>query len=74
MIDEDVIAAIDGVLSEGIATSLRYLRSIHGSRKSLKVKELRDIVFKEDLFEKFKDGLTPKVIFNAVKEKIHANA
>ncbi|WJX64617.1 ubiquitinyl hydrolase 1 [Trifolium repens] len=69
MIDEDVIGAIDRVLSEGI--TLQSMRSIQASRRSLKVQELRDIVFKEDLFE---NDLTPKVIFIVVKEKIHANA
>ncbi|WJX64618.1 ubiquitinyl hydrolase 1 [Trifolium repens] len=74
MIDEDAIGAIDRVLSEGISASLQSMHYIQVSRKSLKVHELRDIVFKEDLFEKFKNSLTPKVIFNAVKEKIDANA
>ncbi|KAK2377735.1 ubiquitin carboxyl-terminal hydrolase [Trifolium repens] len=73
MIDEDVIAAIDRVLSEGIPISLQSQHSIQVSKKSLKVQELRDIVFKEDLFEKFKDGLTPKVIVDAVKENIDAD-
>jgi chromosome segregation ATPase len=73
MIDEDVIAAIDRVLSEGIPISLQSQHSIQVSKKSLKVQELRDIVFKEDLFEKFKDSLTPKVIVDAVKENIDAN-
>jgi hypothetical protein len=72
MIDEDVIAAIDRVLSEGI--TLQSMRSIQASRRSLKVQELRDIVFKEDLFGKFKNDLTPEVIFNAVKERIDVNA
>jgi chromosome segregation ATPase len=72
MIDEDVIAAIDRVLSEGL--TIQSLRSIQASRRSLKVQELRDIVFKEDLFGKFKNDLTPEVIFIAVKEKIDANA
>ncbi|MCI30637.1 ubiquitin carboxyl-terminal hydrolase family protein, partial [Trifolium medium] len=74
MIDEDAIGAIDRVLSEGISVSLKSMHSIQVSRNSLKVQELRDIVFKKDLFEKFKDGLSPKVILNAVKEKIDANA
>jgi chromosome segregation ATPase len=74
MIDEDPIGAIDRVLSEGISALLQSMHYIQVSRKSLKVHELRDIVFKEDLFEKFKNSLTPKVIFNAVKEKIDANA
>jgi hypothetical protein len=72
MIDEDVIGAIDKVLSEGI--TIQSMCSIQASIKSLKVQELRDIVFKEDLFEKYKNGLTHKVIFNAVKEKIDVNA
>ncbi|KAK2377737.1 ubiquitin-specific protease [Trifolium repens] len=72
MIDEDVIAAIDRVLSEGL--TIQFLRSIQASRRSLKVQELRDIVFKEDLFGKFKNDLTPEVIFIAVKEKIDVNA
>jgi hypothetical protein len=72
MIDEDVIAAIDRVLSEGL--TMQSLRSIQASRRSLKVQELRDIVFKEDLFEKFKNDLSPEVIFNAVKEKLDVNA
>ncbi|KAK2377740.1 ubiquitin carboxyl-terminal hydrolase [Trifolium repens] len=74
MIDEDAIGAIDRVLSEGISASLQSMHYIQVSRKSLKVHELRDIVFKEDLFEKFKNSLTPKVIFDAIKEKIDANA
>jgi chromosome segregation ATPase len=74
MIDEDPIGAIDRVLSEGISASLQSMHYIQVSRKSLKVHELRDIVFKEDLFEKFKNSLTPKVIFDAVKEKIDAKA
>ncbi|GAU12345.1 hypothetical protein TSUD_252960 [Trifolium subterraneum] len=60
MIDEDVIGAIDRVLLEGI--TIQSMRSI------------QSMVFKEDLFEKFKDGLSPKVIFNSVKGKIDANA
>ncbi|CAJ2634124.1 unnamed protein product [Trifolium pratense] len=74
MIAEDAIGAIDRVLAEGISVSLQSMHSIQVSRQSLKVQELRDIVFKEDLFEKFKEGLTPNVIFNAFKEKIDANA
>ncbi|GAU12357.1 hypothetical protein TSUD_253080 [Trifolium subterraneum] len=38
------------------------------------LQELRDIAFKEDLVEKLKGGLTPKVNLNTVKEKIDANA
>ncbi|KAK2431551.1 ubiquitinyl hydrolase 1 [Trifolium repens] len=72
MIDEDVIGAIDRVLSEGV--TIQSMRSIQDSRRSLKVQELRDIVFKEDLFGKFKNDLTPEVIFNAVKERIDVNA
>jgi len=34
---------------------------------------LRDITFK-DLVEKIKEGLTPKVNFNAIEVKIDANA
>jgi hypothetical protein len=68
MIDENVIGTIDKVLSEGI--TILSMRSIQASsRRCLKVQELRDIVFKEDLFEKFKNDLSPKVIFNAVKKK-----
>jgi chromosome segregation ATPase len=74
MIDEGAIGAIDKVLSEGISASLQSMHYIQVSRKSLKVHELRDIVFKEDLYEKFKNSLSPKVIFDAVKEKIDANA
>jgi hypothetical protein len=72
MIDEDVIGAIDRVLSKGV--TIQSMRSIQESRRSLKVQELRDIVFKEDLFGKFKNDLTPEVIFNAVKERIDVNA
>ncbi|GAU12346.1 hypothetical protein TSUD_252970 [Trifolium subterraneum] len=74
MIDEDIIVAIDKVLSEGITILLLSQRFIQVSKKSLEVQELRDIVFKENLFEKFKDDITAKVIFNAVKENFDANA
>ena len=83
MIDEDVIAAIDKVLSEGNTISLQSQHSIEGQEEVSKLdpnlpkqllQELRDIAFKEDLVEKFKEGITPKVNFNAVKEKIDANA
>jgi hypothetical protein len=81
MIDEDVIAAIDRVLSEGITLSLKSQHSVQG-REVLKLdpnlseqlQELRDIAFKEDLVKKLREGLNPKVNFNAVKEKIYANA
>jgi len=82
MVDEDVIAAIDQVLSEGIAISLKSQHSAQGQEVSKLdpnlpeqlLQELRDIAFKGDLVEKFKEGLTPNVNFNAVKEKIDANA
>ncbi|KAK2431556.1 ubiquitin carboxyl-terminal hydrolase [Trifolium repens] len=81
MIDEDVIAAIDRVLSEGITLSLKSQHSVQG-REVLKLdpnlseqlQELRDIAFKEDLVKKLREGFNPKVNFNAVKEKIYANA
>jgi chromosome segregation ATPase len=82
MIDEDVIAAIDKVLSGGITLSLKSQHSVQRQEVTeldpklpeQLLQELRDIAFKEDLIEKFKEGLTPKVNFNAVKEKIDANA
>jgi chromosome segregation ATPase len=83
MIDEDVNAAIDTVLSEGITHSLKSLHSVQGQKVSKLdsnilpaqlLQEFRYIAFKEDLAEKLKEGLIPKVNFNAVKEKIDANA
>ncbi|WJX59380.1 ubiquitinyl hydrolase 1 [Trifolium repens] len=82
MIDEDVIAAIDKVLSGVITLSLKSQHAVQGQEVSKLdpnlpeklLQELRDIAFKDDLVEKFKEGLTPKVNFNAVKEKIDANA
>ncbi|AET00385.1 uncharacterized protein [Medicago truncatula] len=81
MIDEDVIGAIDRVLSEGITLSLKSHHSVQKQEVSKLdpnfqeqlLMELRDIAFKEDLVEKFKQGLTPKVSFNTVMEKIEAN-
>ncbi|MCH83892.1 ubiquitin carboxyl-terminal hydrolase family protein, partial [Trifolium medium] len=85
MIDEDVIAAIDRVLSKGITISLKShsQHSVQGQQEVAKMdhelpkqllQELRDIAFKEDLVEKYKEGLTPKVNFNVLKDKIDANA
>jgi hypothetical protein len=82
MIDMDVIAAIDTVLSEGMTLSLNTQHSVQGQEVSKLdpnppeqlLQEFRDIAFKEDWVEKFKEGLIPKVNFNAVKEKIDANA
>jgi chromosome segregation ATPase len=82
MIDEDVIAAIDRVLSEGITLSLKSQHSVQGREvpkldpnlPEQLLQELRDIAFKEDLVKKLREGLNPKVNFNAVKEKIYANA
>ncbi|KAK2377746.1 ubiquitin carboxyl-terminal hydrolase [Trifolium repens] len=82
MIDEDVIAAIDRVLSEGITLSLKSQHSVQGREvqkldpnlSEQLLQELRDIAFKEDLVKKLREGLNPKVNFNAVKEKIYANA
>ncbi|GAU12358.1 hypothetical protein TSUD_253090 [Trifolium subterraneum] len=82
MIDEDVISAIDKVLSGGITLSLKSQHSVQSQEVAeldpnlpeQLLQELRDIAFKEDLVEKFKEGLTPEVNFNAVKEKIDANA
>ncbi|PNX54647.1 ubiquitin carboxyl-terminal hydrolase family protein, partial [Trifolium pratense] len=75
MVDEDVIAAIDKVLSEWITISLQYQPSNGGQEKVSKLlQELRNIAFKEDLVKKFKEGLVVhEVNFNAVKEKIDAN-
>jgi len=82
MIDVDAVAAIDRVLSDGITLSLKSQHFVQG-QEALKLdpnlseqllQELRDIAFKEDLVEKFKQGLSPKDNFNAVKEKIDANA
>ncbi|WJX78458.1 ubiquitinyl hydrolase 1 [Trifolium repens] len=82
MIDEDVIAAIDKVLSGRITLSLKSQHSVQRQEVAeldpnlpeQLLQELRDIAFNEDLVEKFKEGLTPKVNFDAVKEKIDANA
>jgi chromosome segregation ATPase len=82
MIDEDVIAAIDRVLSKGITISLKSQHSVQGQEVAKMdpelpeqlLQELRDIAFKEDLVEKYKEGLTPKVNFNVLKDKIDANA
>ncbi|KAK2377728.1 hypothetical protein QL285_078374 [Trifolium repens] len=83
MIDEDVNAAIDTVVSEGITHSLKSLHSVQGQKVSKLdpnvlpaqlLQEFRYFAFKEDLVEKLKEGLIPKVNFNAVKEKIDANA
>ncbi|KAK2431550.1 ubiquitin carboxyl-terminal hydrolase [Trifolium repens] len=82
MIDMDVIAAIETVLSEGMTLSLNTQHSVQGQEVSKLdpnppeqlLQEFRDIAFKEDWVEKFKEGLIPKVNFNAVKEKIDANA
>jgi hypothetical protein len=80
MIDKDVIGAIDKVLSEGITLSLKSQHSVQKQVSKLDpnfqeqlLMELRDIAFKEDLVENFKQGLTPKVSFNTVMEKIEAN-
>lgn len=82
MIDEDAIAAIDRVLTEGVTISLQYQPSFRGqvvSKQDPKfpkqlLRELRDIAFKEDLFEKFKKGFIVKVDVDAVNERIEANA
>jgi chromosome segregation ATPase len=75
MVDEDVIAAIDKVLSEGIIISLQYQPSNQEQEKVSKLlQELRNIAFKEYLVKKFKKGLVHEVNFNAVKEKIDTNA
>ncbi|CAL5190561.1 unnamed protein product [Lathyrus oleraceus] len=82
MIDEDAIAAIDRVLTEGVTISLQYQPSFRGqvvSKQDPKfpkqlLRELRDIAFKEDLFEKFRKGFIVKVDVDAVKERIDANA
>ncbi|XP_058749065.1 uncharacterized protein LOC131622030 [Vicia villosa] len=79
MIDENVIAAIDRVLSEGITIAVQSQHSAQGREVSFSLpekllQELRDIVFKEDLVQKFKNGLTPEIDFNLVMEKIDAYA
>ncbi|KAK2377726.1 ubiquitin carboxyl-terminal hydrolase [Trifolium repens] len=75
MVDEDVIAAIDKILSEGIIISLQYQPSNQEQEKVSKLlQELRNIAFKEYLVKKFKKGLVHEVNFNAVKEKIDTNA
>ncbi|XP_058749061.1 ubiquitin C-terminal hydrolase 13-like isoform X2 [Vicia villosa] len=78
MIDENVIAAIDRVLSEGITISVQSQHPVQ-QKVSLSLpeqllQELSDILFKEDLVEKFKKGLTHEVDFNLVMEKIAAYA
>ncbi|KAL5101398.1 hypothetical protein RYX36_005725 [Vicia faba] len=80
MINEDVIAVIDKVLSEGITISLNSQHCFQDQKVSKLdaelpkqlLQELRDIAFKEDLIEKLKEGFTPNV--NLVKERIDANA
>ncbi|WJX59371.1 ubiquitinyl hydrolase 1 [Trifolium repens] len=76
MIDEDVIAAIDKVLSEGMTISLQLYQSSSQKQKKVSklLQELRNIAFKEYSVKKFKEGLVHEVNFNAVKEKIDANA
>jgi chromosome segregation ATPase len=76
MVDEDAIAAIDKVLSEGMTISLQlYQPSSQKQKKVSKLlQELRNIAFKEYSVKKFKEGLVHEVNFNAVKEKIDANA
>lgn len=84
LIEEDVIDVINKVLSEEITISLGSKHSIQGqeARKldpnlpQQLLQELRDIAFKEDLFEKYKEGCTQQVNFNfnAVKERIDSNA
>ncbi|KAL5101396.1 hypothetical protein RYX36_005723 [Vicia faba] len=79
MIDENVIAAIDRVLSEGITISVQSQHSVRGQEVSLSLpeqllQELSDSVFKQDLVEKFKKGLTPEIDFNLVMDKIDAYA
>jgi len=63
MVDEDAIAAIDKVLSKRITSSLKSQNSVQG-QEVLKLdpnlpeqllQELRDIAFKGDLVEKFKE-------------------
>lgn len=61
MIDEDAIATIDRVLTEGVTISLQYQPSFRGQVVSKQdpnfpkqlLPELREIAFKEDLVEKF---------------------
>nr|ABC75373.1 hypothetical protein MtrDRAFT_AC147481g23v2 [Medicago truncatula] len=68
MIDEDVVAAIDRVLLEGITFPLKSRHSVQGQQASKLdpnlfeqlFQELRDIAFKEDLVEKFKGLLSLK--------------
>ncbi|KAL5058962.1 hypothetical protein RYX36_030566 [Vicia faba] len=84
LIEDDVIDVIDKVLSEEITISLPSQHSALGqeARKldpnlpQQLLQELRDIAFKEDLVEKFKEGCSQKVNFNftAIKERIDANA
>jgi len=82
MIDENVIAAIDKVLSEGITISVKSQHSVQEQEVSKLdpnlpeklLQELWDIVFEGDLDEELFVGLFIKDNFNAVKEKIDANA
>ncbi|MCI24454.1 ubiquitin carboxyl-terminal hydrolase family protein, partial [Trifolium medium] len=68
MIDEDVIAAIGRVLSVGITLSLKSQHFVQGQEvpkldpnlPEQLLQELRDIAFKDDLVEKFREGLNPK--------------
>lgn len=82
MIDEDIVAAIDRVLLEGITFPLKSRHFVQGQEASKLdpnlfeqlFQELRDIAFKEDLVEKFKGLLSLEVNFNTVKEKIDDSA
>ncbi|CAK8542855.1 unnamed protein product [Lathyrus sativus] len=84
LIEDDVIDVIDRVLSEEITISLRSqhsfleqeARKLDPNLPQQLLVELRDIAFKEDLVENLKKGSTPKdnFNFNAVKERIEANA
>ncbi|XP_058742164.1 uncharacterized protein LOC131614618 [Vicia villosa] len=84
LIEEDVIDVIDKVLSKEINISLPSHHSVlrqearkldHDLPQQL-LRELRDIAFKEDLVEKFKEGSTPKTNFNFndVKQRMESNA
>jgi len=82
MIKEDVIAAIDRVLSEGITISVKSQHSVQEQEVSKLdpnlpeklLQELWDIVYEGDLIDKLLEGLITKDNFNAVTEKIDANA
>ncbi|CAI8613621.1 unnamed protein product [Vicia faba] len=84
LIEDDVIDVIDKVLSEEITISLpsqhsslgQEARKLDPNLPQQLLQELRDIAFKEDLVEKFKEGCSQKVNFNftAIKERIDANA